>query len=89
MEVRYRHRNVFHSSLQGTKIHSCDFVGPLEMAVAAVLPDETNHDEVEGPWLWGFVGGKGRANENKGKKERQNRRQRTSGTRTGQGWWTN
>lgn len=47
---------VFDNSCRVLKYIVASLFGPLEVAVAAVLPGETNHDEVEAEaCLWGFT----------------------------------
>lgn len=46
---------VFDNSCRVPKYIVASLFGPLEVAVVAVLPGETNHDEVEAEaCLWGF-----------------------------------
>lgn len=47
--------NVFHSSFRVPKYIVASLFGPLEMAMAAVLPGETNHSEVEANLLMGVL----------------------------------
>lgn len=51
----YIYYNVFHSSFRVPKYIVASLFGPLEMVMAAVLPGETNHSEVEANLLMGVL----------------------------------
>lgn len=62
IEIQFNNRNiyiiyynVFHSSFWVLKYIVASLFGPLEMAMAAVLPGETNHSEVEANLLMGVL----------------------------------
>lgn len=55
IEIYIIYYNVFHSSFRVPKYIVASLFGPLEMAMVAVLPGETNHSEVEANLLMGVL----------------------------------